>query len=160
MQNFCIAYHGILPNRGKSIIDSLRGNYEKETTFKGHTIGYSDWDNTDLVFLSFLKFFGKGYLPQELLDYHHLNQNDFENINSKNNKVKNDAEKFLVEKLKTNINWDSLKEQMPTDEERSIAIAVKTRLYGLSRKQIDALVKQANWLTELQIRLYLPELLN
>ena len=57
-------------------------------------------------------------------------------------------------------NWDSLRKQMPTEEERAIAIAVKTRLEGLSRKQIDALVKQANWLTELQIRLYLPELLN
>lgn len=119
-----------------------------------------DWDNTDLVFLSFLKYFGKGYLPQELLDYHHLDKNDFENINSKNNVVKDEAERCIVKRLKANINWDSLRKQMPTEEERAIAIAVKTRLEGLSRKQIDALVKQANWLTELQIRLYLPELLN
>ena len=119
-----------------------------------------DWDNTDQAFLSFIKYMRQHVLPQELMDYHHLKIEDLNDIHSNECDIRKSAEMRIIEKLKANIYWDSLRKQMPTDKERTVAVAVKTRLDGLTPQQIDALMSQANWLTELQIRLYLPELIS
>jgi NTE family protein len=47
----------------------------------------------------------------------------------------------------------------PTDEEKHIARKVGTNLTALSERQVNCLVKQAMALTELQVKLYCPSLL-
>jgi NTE family protein len=49
---------------------------------------------------------------------------------------------------------------MPTKKEHDTAKAVGTNLTSLKEKQIEALIKHSNWLTEVQVRLYLPYLIN
>jgi NTE family protein len=48
----------------------------------------------------------------------------------------------------------------PTDEELKIARNVGTNLTALSKKQVDSLIKQAEALTELQVKLYCPSIVN
>ena len=48
----------------------------------------------------------------------------------------------------------------PSPEEKAIARAVSTNLTSLSKLQVDCLVKQAMALTELQVKLYCPSLIN
>ncbi|MBL0145725.1 MAG: patatin-like phospholipase family protein [Chitinophagaceae bacterium] len=47
----------------------------------------------------------------------------------------------------------------PTNEEKQIARSVGTNLTALSKKQVDCLIKQAECLTELQVKLYCPSLI-
>jgi NTE family protein len=47
----------------------------------------------------------------------------------------------------------------PTIEERKIARSVGTNLTALSKRKVDCLMKQAEALTELQVKLYCPDLL-
>ena len=44
--------------------------------------------------------------------------------------------------------------------EINIAKKVGTNLIGLSKKEIDSLIKFAEWMTTIQVRLYLPNLLD
>lgn len=67
--------------------------------------------------------------------------------------------KRLVEQLKGSIRWDALKHVHPTSEEVKIARSVGTNLTGLSRKQLYCLAKFSEWMTLVQVRLYLPNLL-
>jgi NTE family protein len=48
--------------------------------------------------------------------------------------------------------------QSPTHEEIALARSVKTNLTALKEKEIDALVKHASSITELQVKLYCPSL--
>ena len=56
--------------------------------------------------------------------------------------------------------WDELEEIKPSFEEINIAKKVGTNLIGLSKKEIDSLIKFAEWMTTIQVKLYLPNLLD
>jgi NTE family protein len=58
--------------------------------------------------------------------------------------------------LKNRIQYDKL--DFPNDAEKKIARTVGTNLTTLKKEQIDALIKQADCLTELQVKLYCPSL--
>jgi NTE family protein len=59
--------------------------------------------------------------------------------------------------LKSRTDYDKIIK--PTTEEKFIARKVGTNLTALSKSQVDCLIKQAECLTELQIKLYCPSLL-
>jgi NTE family protein len=58
--------------------------------------------------------------------------------------------------LKDRIQYDKL--DFPNDVEKNIARTVGTNLTTLKKEQVDALIKQAECLTELQVKLYCPSL--
>ncbi len=60
--------------------------------------------------------------------------------------------------LKNKIGYDAI--DKPTKEERKIARNVGTNLTALSKQKVDCLMKQAACLTELQVKLYCPSLIN
>lgn len=66
----------------------------------------------------------------------------------------------MISKIKQSIQWDELEEIKPSFEEINIAKKVGTNLIGLSKKEIDSLIKFAEWMTTIQVRLYLPNLLD
>lgn len=67
-------------------------------------------------------------------------------------------EQELTEYLRSKTGYNAI--DKPTKEERNIARKVGTNLTTLSKQQIDCLMKQAACLTELQVKLYCPSLLN
>ncbi len=71
-----------------------------------------------------------------------------------------DAKKFEEEitiYLKQKTNYDAIIK--PTPAEKEIARKVGTNLTALSKLQVDSLIKQAECLTELQVKLYCPSLI-
>lgn len=60
---------------------------------------------------------------------------------------------YLIQRL----NYDAINK--PTAEEKKIARSVGTNLASLSKQKVDCLIKQAEALTELQVKLYCPSLI-
>ncbi|MCC7298060.1 MAG: patatin-like phospholipase family protein [Bacteroidia bacterium] len=65
----------------------------------------------------------------------------------------------IQHKIEVNVGFANLLKEGPTEEELAIAREVKINIKALKQEQIDALIKQASSLTELQVRLYCPSLL-
>jgi NTE family protein len=72
--------------------------------------------------------------------------------------IENKQWETITAKLKSNIGYDKIMAQSPTHEEIALARSVKTNLTALKEKEIDALVKHASSITELQVKLYCPSL--
>lgn len=66
----------------------------------------------------------------------------------------------IENKIKSNIGYDKILSLKPTSQEIELANKVKTDLTSLPTKQLDVLIKHAASLTEVQIKLYCPNLLN
>jgi cell division septal protein FtsQ len=62
--------------------------------------------------------------------------------------------------VKRSILWDDLEKIKPSSTEIKIAKKVGTNLIGLSPQKIESLIKFAEWMATVQIRLYLPNLLD
>jgi len=116
------------------------------------------WDACDRPIKSFVNNILEEHIATELFEYQNLNKNDISNLKSNNLIVKETAFQNLVEQLKQNIGWTELEKIMPSMEEHKIAKSVGTNLIALKKSQIDALIKHSNWLTEVQVKLYLPYL--
>jgi NTE family protein len=117
------------------------------------------WDVSDRPIQGFVNNILEGHIAPELYEYHHLKQEDIADLKSTDNNIQTTAKKRLIEQLKQNIVWDKLSIIMPTQGEHDIAKAVGTNLMALKEKQVNALIKHSNWLTEVQVRLYLPYLI-
>ena len=66
----------------------------------------------------------------------------------------------IIAKLKRNILWDDHKDLKPSEKEHKRAYTIGTGLFGLSKEKIELLSKEAEWKVLMQMRLYLPMLLN
>jgi NTE family protein len=115
-----------------------------------------EWEVSDRPIQGFVQNIVDGHIAPELFDFHYLNKEDVENLY--NSDIHKAAKEKLIAQLKQNIDWEQLESIKPTQQEHKIAKAVSTNLTALKKYQIDALIKHSNWLTEVQIRLYLPDL--
>ncbi len=68
--------------------------------------------------------------------------------------------KLIQDKLEKRISYDVIKSKQPTKDELSIARSVTTNLKALKDNEIESLIKQAATLTEIQIKLYCPILID
>jgi NTE family protein len=66
-------------------------------------------------------------------------------------------EEVIINYLKERLNYAGINK--PTVEEKKIARSVGTNLTALSKSQVDCLMKQAEALTGLQVKLYCPSLI-
>jgi len=73
--------------------------------------------------------------------------------------TQNLAKERLITRLKQNIDWEYLETIKPSPQEYLLAKSIGTNLTALKKIKIDALIKHSNWLTEVQVRLYLPYLI-
>ena len=69
------------------------------------------------------------------------------------------AEETIIKKVKNAIHWSELEQKIPKQESEHIARSVGTNLTALSHKEIESLIEHSAWLTEVQVRLYMPMLL-
>lgn len=117
------------------------------------------WEVNDRPVQGFVDNIQGEHIAPELYKYHNIKDEDIVDLKHTDRTISLAASLRLKEHLKQNINWQELKAIMPTKEEHDIAKAVGTNLTSLKEKQITALIKHSNWLTEVQIRLYLPYLI-
>src|SRR6218665_374107 len=98
----------------------------------------------------FLKMLKNGFIKDEVINCHAISRQD----------IKDKNWDFIAELLRQKINYDEIKSKGCNEEELKIARKVKTGLSSLSDKKINALIKHAETITEIQVKLFLPHLLN
>ena len=76
--------------------------------------------------------------------------------------INGDAEACIIARdiVEKHIGWNELFRTQPDAKTINIAKGVGTNLFGLSEEKIDALISCAEWMTEVQCRLYLPNLIH
>lgn len=113
------------------------------------------WDLSDRLLKGFINNAKNGNVSDHLLALHNISKEEIDNIGDEGSQTYND----MLEKLKQHINWSVLEESKPSLKDRNIARSVGTNLIGLSSEKINALIQVSEWLTEVQVKLYMPELI-
>lgn len=75
------------------------------------------------------------------------------------NQCNAELEYKITELLKKNVKFDDIMSRYPTEEEIKIARKISTNLTPLTKQEIDILSRHAACMTEIQVRLYCPELI-
>ena len=122
-----------------------------------------NYEVSDRIITGFLRGIKNGNVPAELYTLHSITENEAQNVKnvfSSNNLEDKEFINSIISKITQSIQWDELEEIKPSFEEINIAKKVGTNLIGLSKKEIDSLIKFAEWMTTIQVRLYLPNLLD
>ncbi len=114
------------------------------------------WDNPKSMPSRFIDNLKKGYVEKSVANLHQISDDDiYRLMNDSDSSVHNE----LKEKFEKSIDWQLLLSKAPSESEYSIAYRVCTNLTPLSEKQINALSAYADWLTEAQVKTYLPHLI-
>lgn len=95
----------------------------------------------------------------ETYSLHGITHEMVDRLRSEDKDVSNYAYNEILRKVQDFIDWKELFKRTPSKETFNTAIKVCTNLLGLSDKKIYALSSIAEWETELQVKLYLPQLL-
>lgn len=107
------------------------------------------WDIENCI-PGFIQNLAKGNITQAVIDAHQIPEEWV--------KHPFEFESQIADLLKANTNYNSIIQ--PTIDEKRIARSVGTNLSSLSKQQVDCLMKQAECLTELQVKLYCPSIIS
>lgn len=147
----------VLMNRIRTI--QIRTNIYNRTKKNSAYYAYvsllwSEWNSMVDRFMDNIK---KENVPELVLSAHRISLDDVIAFREKNDQ----NAKFRIEEcFKKSIGWQVLLDRAPSKELHEIALSVGTNLTPLSKRKIDALSAHSEWLTELQIKTYLPHLLH
>lgn len=120
-----------------------------------------NYDATDRLVRSFVINIACGLVPREVYTAHGITEEEvfpIIELFKKSHFIDSNIQTDFEERVKASIGWSSLEKQCPTLEETVIAKGVSTNLIGLGKKKRDALAKFAEWMTYVQVRMYLPNL--
>lgn len=139
----------IFMNRIKNyeMIQHVYDNYK----FNKKSIAYQSlgWD-FDSCIKGFMDNLKKGAIIDEVINAHEISRTEIEK----------EEWELIQDKLEKRINYNVIKSKQPTKDELSIARSVTTNLKALKDNEIETLIKQAASLTEIQIKLYCPILID
>lgn len=122
-----------------------------------------DYEVSDRLINSFVRGIKNGTVSAELYSYHSINEEDAKRIKLSFGSDDAEDKEFIssiISRIKYSINWEDLEKIKPSAKEITTAKKVNTNLIGLSQNKIDSLIKFAEWMTSIQVKLYLPNLLN
>lgn len=106
------------------------------------------WDVQNCI-NGFVKNLFKGLIIDSIIKAHGITKEE----------IKNEDKVKVVARLKENVGYEKILANSPTNQELKIARSVTTGLSTLKDIQINALIKQASSITELQVKLYCPSLI-
>lgn len=109
------------------------------------------WDIEDCI-PGFIKNLAAGHITSSVIAAQQLKTEWVEDA------IKYEAE--IKDYLENRVGYLKIKDSAPSPAEREIARNVGTNLTSLSKAKVDLLMKQAECLTELQVKLYCPSILN
>lgn len=117
-----------------------------------------EWDVNDRILQGFVDNLKDDNISPEVIAAHGITESDIAKL--KNNGTTDEARKRIIALLQNNICWEELETMRPSESEHKFAFNTETGLFGLSEDCIALLAKEAEWKMTIQIRLYLPMLLN
>ncbi|MBR3608633.1 MAG: patatin-like phospholipase family protein [Bacteroidales bacterium] len=118
-----------------------------------------EWNIEERLIRGFVRNIIDGNIVESLYYWHKISSDDINNLTNSDKEVSNNAFENIVTTLKKSIGWENLHKRNPDKDSCEIARSVGTNLIKLKRKKIDALIRHAEALTEIQVRLYLPEII-
>ena len=110
---------------------------------------FSLWYNPGKSIQFFVDLLKRGLITDSVVEAHGLSK---EVIDSSSNEE-------LTEILEEKIDYSLISRKFPANTEIALAINVGTNLTPLNDEKIDALIKVAEALTEIQIKLFFPGIL-
>ena len=129
------------------------------TNNKSHQFAYTSllwnpkWDWVD----SLAKNIKEGNVHKVVLQYHGVDDNIVSLL--KNDATFDNGKKRLHDCLNKSIEWDEIISRRPEQKVWKSAKGVGTGLFGLCENEIADLIAVSEWMAELQIKTYLPNLL-
>ena len=126
--------------------------YKKKVLYVYNDLMWKDYENFPKRFVQNVK---AGYISKQIADFHGITNDMISQL--RNNQTSEDAFKEVLLLVENNIGWEKLVKRIP--QNHSIAEKVGTNLIGLTQKKINALIEHSEWMTEVQIRLHLPFLI-
>ncbi|MFC2186008.1 patatin-like phospholipase family protein [Fulvivirgaceae bacterium LMO-SS25] len=126
------------------MINLYRGNNNRSIAYI--TLG---WDFSTLI-SGFVENIRNGNIQDDILCAHGLNHEDLSKVN--------DVE--LEQYIEDQINLAKILERRPSIDQQKLARSISTNLTALSLEEIEALSLYAEIMTEIQLKLYMPHLLN
>lgn len=126
---------------------------------KSHQFAYTSllWNpNVDWV-NSLARNIKEGNVHERVLKYHGVGEDVITLL--KNDSTWNEGKERLHECLNKSIRWDEIIGRKPNHDVWNSAKGVCTGLSGLCENEIAKLIAVSEWMTELQIKTYLPNLL-
>lgn len=118
-----------------------------------------EWDIEERLIRGFVRNIIDGNIVELLYSWHKISSEDINNLKNSDKEISKNAFENIVTTLKKSIGWDRLSKIFPDKESCKMARSVGTNLTRLKRKKIDALIRHSEALTEIQVRLYLPEII-
>ena len=118
-----------------------------------------EWNIEERLIRGFVQNIMGGNIVESLYSWHKISSDDINNLTNSDKDISKTAFDNIVATLKKSIGWGKLDERIPNKESREMARSVGTNLTKLKRKEIDALIHHSDILTEIQVRLYLPEII-
>lgn len=109
------------------------------------------WD-VDKCLSGFLEGLKEGRIPTRLIDAHQLPEEWLADLS-----VHKDS---ILEQLKERIGYSRILDEAVADHDKLVARSVSTNLIRLTSPQIDCLMRHAANLTEIQVRLYCPSIID
>lgn len=118
-----------------------------------------EWDIEEQLIKGFVRNIIGGNIVESLYSWHKISSEDINNLTNSDKEISENAFENIVATLKKSIEWDQLYKIFPDKDSCEMARSVGTNLTKLSRKKINALIRHSEVLTEIQVRLYLPEII-
>ena len=118
-----------------------------------------EWDIEERLINGFVWNIKDGNIVDSLYSWHKISLDDVGDLMNSDKEISKTAFENIVATLKTSIGWDKLSRIFPNKESCEMARSVGTNLTKLRQKKIDALIRHSEMLTEIQVRLYLPEII-
>lgn len=118
-----------------------------------------EWDIEERLIKGFVQNIIDGNIVESLYSWHKISSDDINNLTNSDEETSKNAFENIVAALKKSIGWDRLSKIFPNKESCKMARSVSTNLTRLRQKKIDALIRHSEALAEIQVRLYLPEII-
>lgn len=115
------------------------------------------WECSDWLISGFIRNLKENNVHPDVWKCHGITQSEVDNLISQPN---DDLIESIKCKIKTSIDWDRMEKSKPSSESVLLARHTGTNLTALPIERINALIAHSEWMTEAQVRLYLPFLVN
>ena len=114
-----------------------------------------EWDCSERLIQGFANNLKDGNVHPDVWQAHAITEEEIAKLKGPESILANE---MIIEKVKKAINWSELEQKIPRQESEQTARSVGTNLTALSYKEIESLAEHSAWLTEVQVRLYMPML--
>ena len=132
--------------------------YGKRKSIKLNPVKHSLYWDANRIIPEFIKSVKNGIISEDLLLYHKISNSDIVALRNSNTSVQ--KEKELIERIEENINYKGIIKDAVSLAELEKARQLKTSLLPIKEYTRDILIKHAEVMTELTLKIYAPFLLD